>query len=924
MSNIGYATLSVIPSFRGGAALLAKQVVPEMALAGKAGGAAFSKAAVLGVGGVAALAVGVGIAATKMGAAFQTATTLLVTGAGESEKSIKGVRDGLIKMAPAVGMGPTALAKAMFLVESAGFHGARGLVVMKAAAEGAKIGGVDATVVADGLTTAMVDYGFATGQASTVTSKLIATVAAGKTNMGDLSSSLSNVLPFAASLKIGFDDVLGAMATMTSQGINAAKAATMLKFGIMALGNETSKGSKALDAIGLSSEQVHTDLGTKGLSGTLAEVTDAIGKKFPAGSAAATKALSDIMGGTRGMGVALALSGKHAEAFTANIKKVSGATTEAGGHVRGWALTTQDLNFQIDRAKARVAAWAVTIGGVLVPGVTAAVKAFNGSATAIGSSVGWLNKNRTAVRDVAGVITALLLPALVKMAATAVASGAETAAVWAMLKVDAIKSAAAQVAAWVAVNAAWIAAAAAAFAAGAAISAFEKATDRAVPNVQALTKSLLDLGNAQTAATLAKQLGDLGDAADRLNPGALQGFADEVTRFENSGGILATTTKGIQGLVTMGQSVGDQGAKGFREATAAVGALDGALANIVTSGSAGQARKAFADLAASQHLSGSEQKTLLAHMPQYTEALAGAANTATLAARSTKNATDATKNLSGADKAAAAASKLAAAAVKSFNDAMKAQRSAAIGAAGSAIAWQASIDDARKALDANGRTLDITTEKGRANRTALLDMAGAWNSQSAAAKNTVGAHHAAIAEFVKAAHQMGMNTDKARAYARKLFEIPTRRATVIIADTSQATARVSALRGIYASLPTSIVTSIVTSHIDKFTRQTGGHPGRAAGGPVWAGASYLVGERGPEVLTMGNRAGVVTPNKSLGSMQQFDHQTAELARLRAAVDRLNERLAHLPQDVYDGTHDGAKAGIDGRNRVTQQRRRAGL
>lgn len=37
-------------------------------------------------------------------------------------------------------------------------------------------------------------------------------------------------------------------------------------------------------------------------------------------------------------------------------------------------------------------------------------------------------------------------------------------------------------------------------------------------------------------------------------------------------------------------------------------------------------------------------------------------------------------------------------------------------------------------------------------------------------------------------------------------------------------------------------------------------PGRAAGGPVWAGESYTVGEHGPERLVMGDRSGRVIPN----------------------------------------------------------------
>nr|AGU09815.1 hypothetical protein [uncultured organism] len=39
---------------------------------------------------------------------------------------------------------------------------------------------------------------------------------------------------------------------------------------------------------------------------------------------------------------------------------------------------------------------------------------------------------------------------------------------------------------------------------------------------------------------------------------------------------------------------------------------------------------------------------------------------------------------------------------------------------------------------------------------------------------------------------------------------------------------------------------------------------RAAGGPVMAGGSYLVGERGPEILRMGGRSGSIVPNHQIG------------------------------------------------------------
>ncbi len=226
--------------------------------------------------GLAGAAVVVGAASLKLGTDFQESTTQLVTGAGETEENLGKIRSGLLQMAPAVGMGPDALAKAMFLVESAGFHGADGLNVMKAAAEGAKIGGADATVVANGLTTALDDYHLPASQAADVTSKLVATVAAGKTSMSDLAGSLSSVLPTAAAAKVGLDQVLGAMGTMTGEGISAQQASQDLAGTIRSLGNPSAVATKAMAQMGLNSIDVAKQLGQKGLTGTLDELSQAV------------------------------------------------------------------------------------------------------------------------------------------------------------------------------------------------------------------------------------------------------------------------------------------------------------------------------------------------------------------------------------------------------------------------------------------------------------------------------------------------------------------------------------------------------------------------------------------------------------------------------------------------------------------------
>ena len=235
------------------------------------------------LGTTAAAVVGLGVTSIKMAGDFQESMTQLVTGAGESEDNIKTVSQGILDMSGKVGISAMNLSKGMYLIESAGYHGANGLQVLKAASEGARVGGADMQTVADGLTTALTDYKIPADQAAEVTSKLVATVAAGKTHMSDLSTSLATVLPAASAAGVGLDQVLGAMATMTGKGTSAQLAATYLRGTILSLENPTQKQTAEMQAMGLSALDLSKNLGQRGLTGTFDLMTAAIAKHSAAG-----------------------------------------------------------------------------------------------------------------------------------------------------------------------------------------------------------------------------------------------------------------------------------------------------------------------------------------------------------------------------------------------------------------------------------------------------------------------------------------------------------------------------------------------------------------------------------------------------------------------------------------------------------------
>lgn len=115
-------------------------------------------------------------------------------------------------------------------------------------------------------------------------------------------------------------------------------------------------------------------------------------------------------------------------------------------------------------------------------------------------------------------------------------------------------------------------------------------------------------------------------------------------------------------------------------------------------------------------------------------------------------------------------------------DAMRDKRREASRGLDAELDYQQAIDDANAALKENGRTVNKSTEAGRANLRALTSLADAWNDQSSAAKNAQGSLKAARGNFVDTAKAMGLSADAAKRLADRLFEIPPKRKTAIQLD----------------------------------------------------------------------------------------------------------------------------------------------
>lgn len=190
----------------------------------------------------------------------------------------------------------------------------------------------------------------------------------------------------------------------------------------------------------------------------------------------------------------------------------------------------------------------------------------------------------------------------------------------------------------------------------------------------------------------------------------------------------------------------------------------------------------------------------------------------------------------------------------------------ALGASDAAMQWEESLDNADASLKENGKTLDITTEKGRSNKKALDDIARAALDQADAIKAAGGSEaqfrgvlEQGRAALIRKAAQFGLTGKRAEAYADSILGIPRTRATDIKLNTQQALGQLSYLRGVIRNLDGSVIHVKARAVLDDSAVRgiaTGGVVGGAASGRTIGSGLTWTGEHGPELLNLppGSRA----------------------------------------------------------------------
>jgi TP901 family phage tail tape measure protein len=823
----------------------------------------------------------VGAAAVKMAGDFDSAFVSMTTLAGVSAGEVDGLKESVLDLAGETGRAPQELADALLFIRSSGFQGAAAMEVLEMSAKGAALGMGDAAQVADAITNAVNGYGQANLTAAEAMDVLSASVQEGKAEASEMAPQFGRLVPIAAELGVTFGEVGGILAFLTKNTGDASLATTQLNGVLSKMLSPGVEGAEALSRAGSSAEELRASIEEKGLQQTLLDLRENL--------EANGMSLEDFSVDQQFLQGALQLTGASAEDAAEVIEAVgdsAGKTNEAFGV---WA---ESMGAQNARAFADFQVAMIRLGEIILP-IASDVLEFGGKVVeAFAQMPGPVQKAILALAAFSAALGPIMSAggrlitfgsaiskALVNMAApSGTVAGAFNGAAVATGRLSAALRGLTGAAITVGVL----------YAAGEAIEALVDAPDHA--NLTELENALLDFADSgriggEAASVMGQDLeeleGHLRRLTDQSNVEQMRDWTDNVTGW----------MPGIE--------------EGSEDASRAVDDLDKALASLAARDPE-RAAAAFERIKDAMSEQGLAADDVIARFDDY----ANASTEADTAARTTEQAVDgATDAFSEEEQAITQAVE----ALQGYSDALTAQFDPLFGM----ISAHQGVRDARAGV--NEATLNLAAaedEYGANSLEALAAQDALSQAQVGAVEAAAGLEQAQIAlasavaagdvnledanaqllawvesgsiteqeagilaiEFANMAGEVRdipreWNTDISEDGTQeaggmmewltgRIFGVPTSRTTTISArdhaseTIGQVTRRLLDLDGSSATV-TVTTREIIQSAPGARPRRM---PERARGGPALAGETYLVGEEGPELLTMGGQSGMVYPN----------------------------------------------------------------
>ena len=280
--------------------------------------------------------------ALKSASDFNDGMAKMSTIADTSKVSVEELKDQFLDLSNETGKSASELAEAGYQALSAGVETEKAAGFVGTAADLAKAGFTTTTTAVDVLTTAMNAYGEEAGTAEEIANKLVRTQNLGKTTVNELASSMGKIIPTAASMNVGIDNLTAGYVSLTKQGIGTAEATTYMNSMLNELGDSgTTLGGILKEKTGKSFQE----LMDSGMSmGDVLKIT-----KDYADDAGI--AYNELWGSAEAGKAGLAILNGGVDEFNSTVETMSSKTDDVGAALEKLETPSQKAKESLNRIK---------------------------------------------------------------------------------------------------------------------------------------------------------------------------------------------------------------------------------------------------------------------------------------------------------------------------------------------------------------------------------------------------------------------------------------------------------------------------------------------------------------------------------------------------------------------------------------------
>jgi len=323
----------------------------------------------IGTAGLAGIGI-IGGLSVKAALDFDKSFTRIAAISNTSASAIGSMKEEVLALSGETAQAPTELADALFFLSSAGLKADQVMPALEASAKASAVGLGTTADVANIVASALNAYAGSNLTAASATDVLVAAVREGRAEPEEFANALGRILPIASTVGVTFDQVAASMAALSNIGLDVNEGVTAMRGVLQAVAAPGTQAAKALDTLGLSSQQLLDAISEDGIIGAL-RLLDEAAKSQTDTQADYNNVLRQVIPNVRSLTGVLGLTVQEAakvDGIFDAVKNSSGALGDA------FRTTAESEAFAMQKALNDLVVEATKLGRSALPAVANAMK----------------------------------------------------------------------------------------------------------------------------------------------------------------------------------------------------------------------------------------------------------------------------------------------------------------------------------------------------------------------------------------------------------------------------------------------------------------------------------------------------------------------------------------------------------------------